>query len=201
MAVASLVTAAMLTSAIGSIVGGGIQAGATVAGGAATTAIAATGGAAAAAGSGMSTDAGEGPVNYFIDSLFRSDGSASVPANGASGSEQGSTETPSASSAEAARIFMNTIRTGALPAEDLRYVGQIVSQRTGLTQQDAEKRVQETYSRLQEKLRAAETAAREAVDKGRKASAYAALWLFVSLLSGAFVASLAATYGGRRREA
>jgi hypothetical protein len=34
-----------------------------------------------------------------------------------------------------------------------------------------------------------------------KASAYAALWLFISLLIGAFVASLAATYGGRRRDA
>ena len=31
-------------------------------------------------------------------------------------------------------------------------------------------------------------------------SAYAALWLFISLLIGAFCASLAATYGGRRRD-
>ena len=44
-------------------------------------------------------------------------------------------------------------------------------------------------------------AARDAADKARKASAYSALWLFVSLLTGAFVASLAATYGGRRRDA
>ncbi len=53
---------------------------------------------------------------------------------------------------------------------------------------------------MQAKLRDAETAAREAADKARKASAYAALWLFISLLIGAFVASLAATYGGRRRD-
>jgi hypothetical protein len=44
-------------------------------------------------------------------------------------------------------------------------------------------------------------AAREAADKARKASAYSAMWLFVSLLIGAFVASLAATFGGRRRDA
>ena len=37
-------------------------------------------------------------------------------------------------------------------------------------------------------------------DKARKASAYAALWIFVSLLAGAFVASLAATFGGRQRD-
>ena len=41
---------------------------------------------------------------------------------------------------------------------------------------------------------------RDAADKARKASSYAALWLFVSLLIGAFVASLSATYGGRRRD-
>jgi hypothetical protein len=42
--------------------------------------------------------------------------------------------------------------------------------------------------------------ARDAADKARKASAYTALWLFISLLIGAFAASLAATYGGRRRD-
>ena len=96
---------------------------------------------------------------------------------------------------------MNTLRTGALSAEDTRYVGQLVAQRTGLTQQEAEKRVADTYARMQQNLRDIETAAKEAADKARKASAYAALWLFISLLVGAFVASLAATFGGRQRDA
>jgi hypothetical protein len=87
-----------------------------------------------------------------------------------------------------------------LPDEDIRYVGQVVAQSTGLTQQDAEKRVSDSYARLQVKLRDAETAAKEAANKGRKASAYAALWLFISLLLGAFVASFAATIGGRQRD-
>jgi len=46
-----------------------------------------------------------------------------------------------------------------------------------------------------------EAAAKQAADKARKASAYTSLWLFLSLLIGAFVASLAATYGGRLRDA
>jgi len=96
---------------------------------------------------------------------------------------------------------MNSIWTGTLPAKDVRYVGQVVAQRTGLTQQDAEKRAVDTYARVQAKLNDAQTAARDAADKARKASAYTALWLFISLLIGAFVASLAATYGGRRRDA
>ena len=46
-----------------------------------------------------------------------------------------------------------------------------------------------------------EATAKETADEARKASAYAALWIFVSLLIGAFVASLAATLGGRQRDA
>jgi hypothetical protein len=105
-----------------------------------------------------------------------------------------------ASRSEVTRIFIDTIRTGALPAEDVQYVGQLVAQRTGLTQQAAEKRVSDTYARAQAKLRDAETAASAVAEKARKVSSYAALWLFISLLIGAFAASLAATYGGRRRD-
>ena len=59
----------------------------------------------------------------------------------------------------------------------------------------------DVYAKAQAKASDTEMAARDAADKARKASAYSALWLFVSLLIGAFVASLAATYGGRQRDA
>lgn len=204
-AVASLATAALLTSVIGSIISGGIQAGASVAGSVATTATAATAGGAAAAGSGMAkSDSDSGPLGYFLDSMFRKDMNAAAaafaPAGSGAMSGRAQEQATAASQSEVARIFINTIRTGTLPVEDVRYVGQLVAQRTGLTQQAAEKRVSDTYARLQAKLRDAETAARDAADKARKASAYAALWLFISLLIGAFIASLAATYGGRQRD-
>jgi hypothetical protein len=197
-AVASLATAALLTSAIGSIISGGIQAGATVAGGAATTAGATLPVA--------KSDRDNEPMGYFVDSLFRMDmNAAPAPVPSGSSAISGSVrpQAPAATSipaSEVARIFLNSVRTASLPAEDIRYVGQVVAQRTGLTQQDAEKRVTDRYARLQAKLRDTETAAKDAADKGRKASAYAALWLFISLLIGAFVASLAATFGGRRRD-
>lgn len=96
---------------------------------------------------------------------------------------------------------MNAISIGGpLPQEDVHYLGQVVSQRTGLSQLDAEKRVVDIYTRLQTKLRDAETAAKEAADKSRKASAYVLLWLFISLLISAFIASFAATFGGRQRD-
>jgi len=188
-AVASLATAALLTSVIGSIVSGGVQAGASMVGGVADTTGSAVGAAAASSRNVQGSDGG--PMGYFVDSLFRRDAAAA----GTSGSSTGM------DTAEVNRIFMNVSRADPLPPEDVRYVGQIVAQRTGLSQQDAEKRVAEVYAKAQAKVRDAEVAARAAADKARKASAYGALWLFISLLIGAFVASLAATVGGRRRNA
>jgi hypothetical protein len=203
-AVASLATAALLTSVIGSIVSGGIQARVSAARSVAANATTAAGGA-VAAGSAMmvNSDNDGGSTGYFVDFLFRRDMNAAAAAAAGRGIMAGSVpmQADVASSAEVTRIFMHSIRTGSLPAEDVRYVGQIVSQRTGLTQQDAEKRVSDTYARMQAKLHDTEAAAKDAADKARKASAYAALWLFISLLIGAFVASLAATYGGRQRDA
>jgi len=198
-AVAALATAALLTSVIGSIVNGGIQMGAAMAGNAAT--------ATAVSSSEMAKSNGDnGPMGYFVDSLFRKDLNSTV----SSAPDVAGTDPmpawppkpiPPGFSAEVTCIFMNSIHTGSsLPDEDIRYVGQVVALRTGLTQQDAEKRVIDTYTHVQTKLHDAETAAKEAADKGRKASAYAALWLFISLLIGAFIASFAATIGGRQRD-
>ena len=194
-AVASLATAALLTSAIGAIVSGGVQAGASVAGGAANAAL--TAGATVAGSQATRSETGSGPMNYFVDSLFRKDVTGSATSAASSGAAEAGQSAPTS---EVTRILLNSVRTGALPSEDVRYVGQVVAQRTGLSQADAETRVNDTYTRLQTKLRDAEATARDAADKARKASAYAALWLFVSLLIGAFVASLAATFGGRQRD-
>jgi hypothetical protein len=183
-AVASLATAALLSSAIASIVGSGMQAGASVAGGAAAAVTAAD-----SAGQ-TSTGPDRGSTSYFVDSLFRKETNAPAVTEAVS----------AAPTAEATRILLNSLRSGALPADDTRYLGQVVAQRTGLSQQDAEKRVTDIHGRMQAKLQEAETAARDAADKARKATAYATLWLFVSLLAGAFVASLAATWGGRQRD-
>ena len=191
-AVAALATAALLTSVIGSIVNSGIQVGTSVAEGVATKVT---------RSDMVEPNSGSGPMGYFVDSLFRKNSNV-TPADSATLSGDNYLE-PShwhGTSSEVTRIFINSLRTGPLPAEDVQYVGQIVALRTGLTQQDAEKRVVDTYARVQTRLRDAETAAKEAADKGRKATAYAALWLFISLLIGAFVASFAATIGGLQRD-
>ena len=187
-AVATLFTAALLTSTVSSIVSGGVQAGAQVVGGAASTAAsAAAAGTAASAGSnGARSDSG--PMGYLVDSLFRGPKGSKAPAS------------PEQSTAEVTRIFTNAIASGKLPEEDARYAGQLVAQRTGLSQAEAEKRVNETFAQAQAKLKEAETKAREAADAARKASAAAALFLFLSLLIGAFIASYSAILGGRHRD-
>lgn len=198
-AVASLATAVLLTSAIGSVLSGGVQAGASVVGGVASTAAVASRG---MNGSGTTASEESGPMAYFVDSLFRRDGRAApASATGAEMPGERSERATTGEVAEVARIFMNVGRSETLPPEDLRYVGQLVSRRTGVSQQEAEQRVTDVFARAQATLNDAEVAAKDAADEARKASAYAALWIFVSLLIGAFVASLAATYGGRQRDA
>ena len=215
-AVATLATAAMLGSAIGSVVAGTAQAGAAVAGGAASTALTAGGAALGAANRGGGDSAasgGGGPMGYAIDTLMRrtpgvpssgsgggSNGNASAAPSAAMAGMPASGDTSAPSSAEVGRIFANALRTGNLSADDSRYVGQLVAQRTGLAPADAEKRVTDTFTRMQSSMRDAETTARDTADKARKATAYAALWVFVSMLIGAFVASWAATAGGRHRD-
>ncbi|MES2888104.1 MAG: hypothetical protein V4739_08820 [Pseudomonadota bacterium] len=196
-AVASLATAALLTSVISSVLGTGAQAGASMASGALSmaTTTAATAGAATAASpdSGPSTGGVANIGGYFVDSLFRRDPNAASPGTPNPNDAAGAT-------AEVSRIFLNSVRTGALPPEDVRYVGQVVSQRTGLPAPEAERRVNETYARLQTTMRDTEQKAREAAETARKASSRGALWLFVSMLIGAFVASFAATLGGKQRD-
>lgn len=198
-AVASLGTVALLTSVIGSIVSGGVQAGASLVGGVASTATVAAGGFAA---SGRAGSEEQGPMAYLVDSLFRRDVSAEAPSSPWSAmSSEDSERSMARDAAEVGRIFMNVSRSEPLPPADLRYVGELVAKRTGMSQQEAEARVTEIFTRTQATLHDAEVAAKEAADEAREASAYAALWIFVSLLIGAFVASLSATAGGRQRDA
>jgi len=229
-AIASLATAALLTSVVGSIVGTGVQAGAALTGGAAATAAVAAPMAAAtdraSSGTASGGRADGAALGYFVDAMFRTG-----PANAASGSTAVDTSATQASApagqpvqpvqqgfasqqntrsdgmattgrsnAEVAAILTHSLAGSGLSQEDSRYVAALVAARTGLTQADAESRVSSTYQKLQNELETQQLKAREAADTARKASSYAMLWIFISLLAGAFVASLFATFGGRRRD-
>ncbi len=103
---------------------------------------------------------------------------------------------------EVTRIFLNSLATGdSLSAADTAYVASIVSRYTGLGPDAAQARVSATYAQLQRKVSAMESAAKAAADSARRSGISASLWLFVSLLMGAFAASFMAVLGGRLRDA
>lgn len=176
-AVATLVTAVFLAGAVRVVVGGAIDVGSAAGTAAATVST---------AGSGV-PDSRTGPVGYFSDVLLRSDKSTLAPDN-------------LATRGEVVKIFVNDLLAGTMSADDRQYLSLIVAQRTGLAQPDAEKRVDDVYVRLSKAKADVESAAKEAADQARKAAAYSALWMFVSLLLGAFFASVLATFGGRQRD-
>lgn len=179
-AVATLVAAAVLGSAVTGILGTTAQVAGNVAK-AATSAAAGAGVAAAADRDGTQTP-------YYVDTLFRADTPQPADPNDAQ------------TRAEALRIFVNDMRSGSMGPEDVRYLGQVVARRTGIPPADAEKRVADAFNRASKALVNAQIAAKQAADEARKAAAYSALWMFVALLAGAFFASLAALAGGRQRD-
>jgi hypothetical protein len=120
-----------------------------------------------------------GPMDGYVDTLLRSDNPASQSAG--NGNE---------TRGEMLRLFTSSFRNGnELKPADRDYVSKVVAARTGLSQADAEKRVNEVVTQVKTDL-----------DATRKATAQLAFWLTASLVVGAFCASLAATEGGGLRD-
>ena len=159
-----------------------------VAGGAATVAATAMG----------NSDQGGNDGAYWIDALLRNDTVAGAPASAAPLIDPA---TDAATRAQATRIMVRALRIGALPPEDATHLAVLVSQRTGLPLADAQRRVNDIYTRARTAVDGAAQEARRVADEARKATAYTALWMCVALLAGAFIAAWLATYGGRQRDA
>jgi len=98
--------------------------------------------------------------------------------------------------AESGRILVTGLASGDLSSADRTYLAQLVAARTGLSEADAEKRVDDVIGQA----KAAAAKAKQVADQARKAAATFALFFFVSLLVGAFIASAAAALGGRERD-
>jgi len=138
---------------------------------------------AATATAAASNDSNSDPMGYFVDTLFRSEGPAPV--------------SDDAANAVASRILARAVvQGGNLVPEDRVYLAQLVAQRTRLTLPEAEARVDQVFAQVQQ----AKLEAKQAADTAAKVAAWTALWTFIALLCGAFFASLAALYGGRRRD-
>ena len=170
-ALASILVAALATSSVSSAVSSAGRAISNVAGGAASTA------------SQAATNQLSGSNGYFLDTLFRKDQpDANAP--------------PQEVRAEASRILTRSIANGGIDPGDRTYLAKLIATRIGISQQDAEKRIDDTVAQM----KAAEEKVKQATDAARKASAQASFYLFFSMLIGAFIASTAGAIGGRQRD-
>lgn len=197
-AVASLVVAAFLASALSGVLSGGATIAATAAGGIASGAGAAASAAVAKNGDGIGEASG-----YYVDLLMRGSPAAATTSDTPSSdgtNAMAPVRNDVGNRAEVTRIFASALATGDLPATDRQYLGQLVARRAGIDAAQGEQRVNEVYGQLKLSVETAKNKAKEAADGARKISAGIAIWMFISLLLGAFFGSFAATFGGRHRE-
>jgi len=138
----------------------------------ASAASALIGGTALHATAGKATD----PTAYFADTLYRPAKPDAAPV----GADV---------RAEASRILAADIASGTVPAADKTYLAQSVAARTGVTMDEAQKRVDTAIAD-----------ARQAADTARKAAMRSTLFIGFSLLIGGFIAGVAAKIGGHHRD-
>lgn len=121
---------------------------------------------------GAASSAASASVSYAADTMLRS----TRPETDASGAIRG----------EIGRLLS---RGGDLNADDKTYLAAQVAERTGVPPQEAQQRVDRAV-----------TSIREAADKAREASSAFGFFTALSMLIGAFIASVAAAYGGQLRD-
>jgi hypothetical protein len=123
------------------------------------------------------------PSQVLVDRLFRTEPVAAP-------STTGSGNTNEASRAEVLRLWTSSFKdSNDLAPADRTYVARVVASQTGLSQADAEKRVNDVV-----------VEAKAAADRARSGAAKLAFWMTAALFFGAFAASLAAVEGGQLRD-
>jgi hypothetical protein len=138
----------------------------------------------AGANSGEMTPKAASVADYNLERLLR-------PADAGAATQTASDPKP-----EVAHIIANAVATGSLAEADRAYLAQIVAQRSGVSLQDAQKRVDDFTASAMD----VEAKAKAAADAARKRAAEASIYLALSLLVGAFIASVSAALGGRLRD-
>jgi len=202
-ALASIIVAALLGSAISAITG------------AATSVVSSVGSAAVqGAAQGATQAAGNAldPGAYFVDTLFRPAAPAgaapatdqaaptAAPANSGQGTASGpamptAQRQPASADvrAETGRILATSLTGDGISDADKTYLAQLVARETGLTAEEAQARLNDVLAQVD----AAKAKAKQAADAARKAGATMSILTALSLAIGAFIASVAAALGGQ----
>lgn len=182
--VATVLVAAVVASSVFSVVGGSMRV-------AANAASAGTQGVILSQGVNPSPSGISPAMSYGVDKLFRP-AAGSGGAAGSAAISQGSTEPR----VEAGRILANALANGSVPDEDRTYLAEQVAARAGISQPQAQRRVDGFIAAAKD----ADIKARGAADAARKAAAEASIYTALSMLIGAFIACIAAALGGRLRD-
>lgn len=180
--VATVVVVFAVSSAVSSLGGGAARAGAAAAG------VGARGGMEAMHAQMGPAGPGSDEHMYGTDKLFRA---VPTPASGAApGSEAGNYRM------EAVHIAARAASTGDISGDDRTYLASLVAAKTGVSIDEAQKRVDAFVADVKDAVARAKAAA----DEARKAAAQAAIYTALAMLIGAFIASVAAALGGRLRD-
>lgn len=134
------------------------------------------------------------PMDAVVDTMLRPTSvaqatGAPTPPAGASPTRARGAASPDETRNEVARLLASAVASGSLSDQNRNYLAQIVAQRSGLSQQEAERRVNEAF-----------TAAREAADKARKAAILTGFVTAASLIISFGAAWWAAMRGGQHRD-
>jgi hypothetical protein len=169
------------------------------AGSAAKTGAEMAGGAAAAGAS-----SGD-PMGAVLDAMVRPTNVAQAPAGAATGSATTPSPTPGGAAttpdqraraipgndprSEMSRVLTSAVANGSLTSENRAYLAQLVAQRAGISQQDAERRVDQAFA-----------SAREAADKARRGAVLTGFVTAAGLLISLAAAWWASVQGGNHRD-
>lgn len=142
---------------------------------------AATGAAAATAAAGTALSQQPDPLAAATDMLTRSTGTAPVS---------------QAERDEASRILLRSLASGQLDPADRSYVASRMAARMSIAQPEAEKRIDDAFTRLNQ----AKETAKQAAERARKIGVLSAFLTAAALLVGAAAAWMAAQLGGKHRD-
>lgn len=97
---------------------------------------------------------------------------------------------------EASRIFASALANGKIEQGDRDYLASRLAARSGISEQDAQKRIDDAYARLSQ----TKETAKQTAERARKIAVLTAFLTAASLLVGAAAAAWAATLGGEHRD-
>lgn len=161
-AVATVIVASIVASGATSLIGAGARASGTVAAGVMSN---------------TSSPSSENVSPYDLDTLFRST------------TERETKLAPADARAEALHILAKGLSGSDVSAPDRSYVARLVAAQTGVSEAEAERRVNDDITQM-----------KAAADSARRDAERAAIFSALAMLVGAFIACVSAALGGRLRD-